>query len=58
MAEEGMDKPITKAHIAVIESKAQELGVTFNPGVYGKEKIEDMTEGDYGLALRALTEVG
>lgn len=55
-AMEDMAKPITKAHIEILNDYAAKLGLTLDPKVYGKEKIEDMTEGDYGKALNALKE--
>lgn len=53
-AEEGMNKPITTAHIKVLEEKMKALKLTLDPSVYGKNSIEELTEGDYGKALLAL----
>lgn len=52
--DDDLETPISAAHIKVLESKAAELGVEFQPKVYGKKRIEDLTEADYGKALRAL----
>ena len=56
-AEDDMAKPITKAHIEVLNAKMKELKLTLDPGVYGKNSIEEMTEGDYGLALNSLAKI-
>lgn len=54
---EGMDKPITKAHIKVLKETAKEHGLKLDPKVFGKETIEELTEGDYGKALNDLAKL-
>lgn len=55
--EYGMNRPITKEHIDILNMKAKESGLRLDPSAYGKDSIEDMTEADYGKALNALAEV-
>lgn len=50
-----MDKPITKAHIKVL--KAKDYGLKLDPKVFGKDSIEELTEGDYGKALNDLAKL-
>lgn len=52
-----MDKPITKAHIKVLEEKAKDYGLKLDPKVFGKDTIEELTEGDYGKALNDLAKL-
>ena len=54
---EGMDKTITKSHIKILEAKAEEYGLKLDPQVFGKNSIEELTEGDYGKALNELAKM-
>lgn len=52
-----MNEPITKAQIKTLEVKAKEYGLKLDPKVFGKDKVEDMTRGDYGKALTQLASI-
>lgn len=56
-AMEDMEKPISKAHIKILEEKAKEYNLKLDPNVFGKSSIEELTEGDYGRALNELAKL-
>ena len=51
-----MHQKISENHLDILEAKAKAVGVPMQAILdrYGKESAEDLTEGDYGLALNAL----
>lgn len=52
-ADDLVTSPITKSHIEIIELKAKDFNVNIEDITkrYGKEKLEDLTEADYGRAM-------
>ena len=51
--------PITQSHIEILQHKAMELGFNADSIAtrYGKDKAEQMTEGEYGRAMNKLAEM-
>lgn len=52
--EAGLNKPITKEHLAILQQRAAELKLRIDPSFYGKDTMKELTEADYGRALNEL----